>query len=330
MAGPKLRKRPWTTREFVVTLLLSVILAVGLWLFAQEEVEVERPFDTTFVVRSEPGLVVAPDVMPVTLVLKGPQAVIAGLTDVHGEYVLDNDETDTKMTLPLDRKFFRVPSGIDVVAIEPEQVELDISRIDSKEVAVRLRLAGTPWPGYEVKEDRCSVSPEEVTIKGPRSVLSRPDAAEIFTMPIRVAFHDKSFTESTVPLDTRSVGAGVTTDETVSARIVIERKLLSQEFKDLPVKVLLPAGATFFPKLKDGGATASVTVSGPLEELATLKAEDILVYFRLDKVEKTPTYMDCEVILPPDKSLTIVGSPVPDKVEILDMIERTAETAAAE
>jgi len=305
MPDRRAKRRRAKPTEIIVTAILSVILASALWLFAWGEVQVDRTFKTTLSFRHEdPDVVITPATVPVTITVKGPRAAVYSLPEILGAYTVPSTITRSPATLTIDRSHFNIPPGISEALVDPDRVEVDISRIERKTVAVRLALTGAPTQGFQVDENACSVSPRNVEIAGPSSVLAT--LTEIPTEPVPVAFQSHTFTDR-VGLDTTDL-EGVRADERVSVRIVIRQESDTRVFTDVPIRIVLPANATFFPEIAEP-RTVELTISGPKQTLSELKTEDILVLVRVEKIEPTPKYEDCRVILPEGKSLTLVGDP---------------------
>ena len=304
---PDLRSRRSRAKptEIIVTAVLSVILGLALWLFAWGEIQVDRTFQSTLRIRHEdPDVVVTPMTVPVTITVEGPRAAVYSLPEILGTYTVPADHVGSPTVLTIDRSSFNIPPEIPEVTIDPERIEADISRIGRKSVAVRLAWTGAPTPGFQVDENASSVSPRQIEIAGPSSILAT--ITEIPTEHVPVAFQSQTFTDR-VGLDTTGL-EGVSTEEKVSVRIVIRQESDTRVFKDVPVRIALPAGATFFPEIEEP-RTVELTISGPKQALSGLKTEDILVLVHVDKTAPTPKYEDCQVILPEGKSLTLVGDP---------------------
>ena len=321
MPDRKTRRKPARPTEIIVTAILSIILACALWLFAWGEVQVDRTFKTTLSFRHEdPDVVVTPATVPVTITVKGPRAAVYSLPEIIGAYTVPSDTTGSPTTLTIDRSHFNVPPEISEAAVDPDRVEVDISRIERKNVAVRLAWTGAPTQGFQV-DGASSVSPRQVEISGPSSVLAT--LTEIPTEPVPVAFQSHTFTDR-VGLDTAGL-QGVIAEDRVSVRIVIRQESDTRVFKDVPIRIVLPANATFFPEIQEP-RTVELTISGPKQTLSDLKKEDILVLVPVDKIEPTPKYEECRVILPEGKSLTLVGDP--PQAAIHSFAERPAATEA--
>jgi len=296
-----------------------------MWLFARGEVETDRPIDAAFVVSVDPPNVVHPARSVVTLIVRGPRAAVESIKDVQGSYHVPATETETKFKLPLDASYFSLPPDVHITSFRPTGIEIDVSHIVSRTLPVRLRLSGQAEvdPGFFVDENACSVSPSEVLVRGPRSILESPDLSAVPTEPVSVAFRSASFTTpSEIALDPESIGPGVSTSERVTAHIVIKPQEDSRAFDECPVMILLPPNAPFLPIIST--PTVSVKVSGPPKVLARLKREEILVYARVDSQARTPFTVNCRVEVPPDRNLSVLG-PTP-RVTVDRLLEITLPT----
>ncbi|MDD2517442.1 MAG: CdaR family protein, partial [Synergistales bacterium] len=63
-----------------------------------------------------------------------------------------------------------LPSGLRLVEVSPPFVDLDLTRLGSRVLSVRLLVPDGLPPGYRLEEQR--VAPMEVTVKGPEHLLS--------------------------------------------------------------------------------------------------------------------------------------------------------------
>lgn len=322
MPDSRARRKRAKPTEIIVTAVLSLILGWALWLFAWGEVQVDRAIKATLRIRHEdPDIVVTPTVVPVTITVKGPRAAVYSLPEIVGAYTVPSTVTGSPVALPIDRSSFNIPPGIAEVIVDPERIDVDISRIDRKGVAVSLAWIGAPTEGFQVDEKASSVSPRNVEITGPSSVIE--PITEIPTEAVPVAFQSQTFTDR-VGLDLTGL-EGVSTEEKVSVRIVIRQESDTRTFKGVPIRIVLPAQPTFFPEIEEPH-TVELTISGPKPALAELNTEDILVFVRVDKVAPTPKYEECHVILPEGKSLTLVKDP--PQVTINSFTERPAPAEA--
>ena len=309
---PDQRSRPrYVTRDLVTALVISIVLGMAVWLFARGEIEVERSsVDAYLLVSAESPNVVHPPRSHVTLTLRGPKGIVESLEDVRGDYRIPPRDTETRFKLPLDSKYFTLPPDVRIISFNPSEIELDVSHIVSRTLPVRLRLSGQSEvePGFFVDETASHVSPAEVLVRGPRSILENPDVSSIPTEPISVAFRSASFTTSSeITLDPEAVGPGVSTSERVIALIVIKPQEDSRSFEDCPVMVMLPPNAPFLPLISNPVVT--VKVSGPPKVLSKLKRDEILVFARIDAKLKPPFTVSCRVEVPPGRNLSLLGAP---------------------
>ena len=129
----------------------------------------------------------------VKLVFQAPQdwAALLASPNWHPQItILPTDLTGPEgrtqtLAFPLNRGLLGLPSGVKLLSVEPEMVEVTVDRIVSRAVPVRLELTYGPGhtiaPEWEGKTDglakgfclgRTAVAPPTVRLRGPSSILA--------------------------------------------------------------------------------------------------------------------------------------------------------------
>jgi hypothetical protein len=70
-----------------------------------------------------------------------------------------------EMVLKLSPEMFHVPRQTAVIEISPSQIRLDIERLTSRRIPVRVNVVGRPAAGYRVAAIK--TDPADVTVRGP-------------------------------------------------------------------------------------------------------------------------------------------------------------------
>ena len=167
----------WHTKSLGV---LSLGLAIAVWFFV---VDVENQTRTDFfpgvvpveAVNVPQGLAVSSLSQPqVRVRISADKDVWDGISVSDFEATVDlsgmkQREASVSVRVTVDR------GDVDVDEVDPPQVVVDLEPVTTRVVPVRARLVGTAAMGYSLSESK--VSPEEVGISGPASLVNLVDAA---------------------------------------------------------------------------------------------------------------------------------------------------------
>lgn len=118
----------------------------------------------------------------VALHLRGP---FSGTPGGNGdlEVLLDLAEAEPGRNLyPIDVSTAQVPPDIEVLGVEPSEIEIEIERLQLLTVDVEPTIQGEPAPGFMVA--RILPNPRRLTIQGPESRLA--EVTTIGTAPIPI------------------------------------------------------------------------------------------------------------------------------------------------
>lgn len=208
--------------------LLSLAVAIVLWLVlsygAREEARLERALDAVNVTYDTPaGFVLMNPVSAVALRVEGTESAIQELNPFQVSAQVDLAPTAGIQEIVLDASRISRPAGIDVLAITPDRLSLQVDREITKSLRVEVDGQGEPVAGAIEGEHR--VVPDTVTVRGPESLLARQD---VILAPINLNGRAKSFAEQ-VPLDTRSPLVQVQGSNIVTVQVVLETPELSPD-----------------------------------------------------------------------------------------------------
>ena len=176
--------RPWPFRHLGLK-LLSVVLAVLLWMTVSGEETVERGLRVPLELQQFPaGLEIMGDVpATVDVRIRGGMGVLGrlGVGDVVAMLDLRNARPGQRL-FTVTPEQVRKPFGVEVVQILPSAVAMTFESSKSKPVKVVPAVDGSPAPGFVV--GRLIADPASVEIVGPESAVKR--ASEAMTEPISV------------------------------------------------------------------------------------------------------------------------------------------------
>ncbi len=252
--------------------LLSVVLAVSLWVYVTDRENPERTVRVPGTVAVEAvnvpsGQAVFPPLEEsVTVRVRGPESVVDGLraedfratvnlSDVRVEAATVNVQVE-----PTERR-------VEVVEISPAQVTVHLESLTSRSVPVRTHLVGAPPRGFEAQE--LTVQPEETVVTGPESLVRRVDSveADVNLTGVRTDFQE------TLLLKARDVQGGNIQGVNVAPESVVVRVEIVQLEFSAPFVVrpdVSGAPAEGFNAAAIRVEPAFVVVSGPSDVFASI------------------------------------------------------------
>ena len=127
-----------------------------------------------------------------------------------------------EMVLKLSAEMFHVPRQITVTEISPSQIRLDIDRLTSRRIPVRVNVLGRPAAGYRVAA--INTNPADVTVRGPSRYLAHLHYVRTYSLDVSDARSDirqKLFlqpVDDRIELQTRTVEVLATISEIVASR----------------------------------------------------------------------------------------------------------------
>lgn len=106
----------------------------------------------------------------ITLQLRGPLTLnptAAGIPEVFLDLV---EATPGRSTYPIDVSGVRLPPEVEVIAVEPTEIEIELERVLLRSLALSPTVEGIPAPGFIITQ--VQVDPARITVQGPESRLS--------------------------------------------------------------------------------------------------------------------------------------------------------------
>jgi YbbR domain-containing protein len=222
----------------------------------------------------ENRIVVKPARRGAQVTLKGPSFIVGPLAAAPPPLrVKLPDGVDDRATVSLKESDLSLPPSIEVLSIEPTQIEFSLEPVERQELRVTV-----PRIGQLAKElvlEGIEVSPKSIVVKGPRSELRQLKTIE--TEPVDLATLDAS---KDITLSIRSMGGSVTPEsKTIVARVLIGEQPTVKAFSKVPVEVRIVGGTTggfvLMPEV------VAVTVSGSPSVLAGVLENEITPYVKL-------------------------------------------------
>jgi len=256
--------------------VLSVVLAVMLWMVIAGEETVERGLRVPLELQQfPPGLELLGDVPTTADVrVRGPAGTLSRLSP--GEIVAVVDLRGARAgerLFHLTPEQVRVPFGVEVVQVTPPTVAVAFETAASRSVVIKPAIEGRPAAGYVV--GRITADPPEVEVVGPETAVRR--VAEALTEPVKVTGAQRDVSE-TVTVGTIDPSLRLKTLRTALVTVQIVPAPLEQTVRDRPVHLrnLGPnLSAIVMPSDVD------VTLRGNREALSRIQPDDATAFVDL-------------------------------------------------
>lgn len=252
---------------------LAVLIAVILWFVANVEFDVEKSIDVKIkYAELDPELIITNNPPEeINLRLRGPRSLLSSISNTNIVINLDlANITSGVSKFEIQESQINLPREVDIAAISPAQVTLNVDEKMTKTVRVEPNIS-LPDKGYRIVEEPV-VNPNRVKISGPRIIVSELDKME--TNPISIAGEKSKFSIQ-VPLQSPSSLISIIGQELVRVTVNIEEINLEKEFRDLEIKTrnfdALDYRLSNNPKV-------DLVFDGPYNLINDLKSNDISVF----------------------------------------------------
>jgi len=173
--------------------VLSLFLAIGIWLIVIGEEKLEFSFPAPLVLRGLPDGVALAQTPPdqVMVRLRATEALLKRLSagDIDARLNLAG-LTPGEHLVPLKRDQVNIPFGAELLTVTPEVVPLIIEAKVSREVPVDARVDGTPQAGLAIA--KVEVVPPRVVVEGPEGAVAAVRIVSTERVPL--GGHLESFT----------------------------------------------------------------------------------------------------------------------------------------
>ena len=153
--------------------ILALTMATMLWFFGTletREQESEKVVEASVTYSTPRGLILLDPVQRVKVRLRGRTSKVRSLNPLAVDVLVSLGEGRSgQVDVTLGAENVIVPEDIEVVSIEPNQLELRLDREVTQTLPVKFKLMGEPAAGARVQE--VEVSPDRVQVSGPESRL---------------------------------------------------------------------------------------------------------------------------------------------------------------
>lgn len=213
---------------FVTWLIVSYLPRLAL----QNAPPIEKEVEASVTYQPVPPLNVFNRDHVVRATVRGPEAVIEDLTsrDVDIRVPFPKPEEITlgaPTTVLLSPENVTVPSGVEVISLNPDRLVLLIDKRQSRELPVIPRTVGEPAAGARYDAEGTRVTPPVVEVVGPGSRVENLN--RVVTAPIRLDNHGLSFTQT---VEVLVEGENMTDIRPSLVDVCVRLKLPNQEASD--------------------------------------------------------------------------------------------------
>ena len=260
----------------------------------------------------EDQVLVKPTRRMVQVTLRGPSFLVGPIASSPPPFkVTVPERTEDRIRVSLQPTDLVVPSMIEVLSVEPSEMELVFEPIERREFKVEVPRVGQLDKQYTLS--RLDFEPKVVTVRGPRSELKQIKTVETEPLDLETLSESK-----TVTLGVRNPGSHTMLGAKNESVLVAINQIPDQlSFAKRPVELrTVPAttGVMIEPTEVD------VIVEGPPTEVADLKADQVIPFVRVSerpgddgakfsvRVELPDACEECSVVkVEPDSVLVLSG-----------------------
>lgn len=280
--------------------LFSVLCAIGLSYYVQNPAQssvVSFVASIEFKNVPESKYLLSPQSPQARVTIRGPSRFVQRVaTGKHNFQIVTPEKAGNKFNAPLHESDLEIPAPVEVISIDPPEVEVLLDDRISREVPLVVPRLGSIAEDFKLIE--FSVTPAKLKISGPRSELDKITSLE--SEPVDLT-EVKGPLEQKVGVRIPSSFISVSSDHVqVKIEVVFVQK--EKRFKNLPIELRDISGTSFsiFPE------RTTVEVSAGIKLIENLKAEDIIPYVRLAPELNDGDHIKLQVELPKGVSLVMV------------------------
>jgi YbbR domain-containing protein len=279
--------------------VLSVGLALLLWMVVSGEETVERGLRVPLELQQMPGGIEVLGDIPTTVDVRvrGGSGLLSrvGTGDVMAVLDLRSARAGRRL-FPLTPDQVRVPFGVEVVQVTPSAVAMAFEASATREVPVVPSVDGRPAPGYVVGP--MTAEPKVVEVIGPESTVRR--ATEVLTEPVPVS-GAKAPVRQAVTLGLLDPSLRLKSARTAMVTVQVVPAPLERALRNRPVH-LRNLGENLQAEAEP--PAVELTLRGNREALNRVAADDIVAFIDLAGLGPGQYTLDVHADSSPDAGVT--------------------------
>jgi YbbR domain-containing protein len=210
--------------------------------------------------------------------LRGPSFLVGSLAVNPPQLRVKLPESNSdRVTVSLRNLDLDLPHGIELINMDPSQIEFELETLDKQIVRVEVPRVGQLKKGLTLSN--LEVFPKTIQIRGERTDLKAIKAVE--SEPLDLS----SLRESTeVTLNIRPLGGSISASaRSVAVRVGISEQPSERSFQKIPVELRVIGGSSEPVVIQP--ATVNITISGPPNVISELSVSELSPYVRQQDTE---------------------------------------------
>ncbi|MBX7137502.1 MAG: hypothetical protein K1X83_05910 [Oligoflexia bacterium] len=279
--------------------LLSVLIAVGLAVFVKSGSNTSQ---ITFVVpveiRNLPAnkLVLAPATTEAEVTISGPSFLVTRIYSSPPSFrVFLPPDPGEHFRSPLKASQLNLPSSVEIIKIDPPEVEFSLDEKVTREVPIEIVSVGTVKAGHRLES--LQVTPTSVQLIGAANELK--DVSSIETMPVDLRGLSRPETFAAGLRVPGRYSEAVPNRVEVQVKVSIEQ--LEKKFRNVQIQTQpLDAAVKIAPK------TVEIEVSGPRNTVLHLKEQDLAPYVTVGEQFESRAELEVKLNLPEEVALIAI------------------------
>ncbi len=253
--------------------VLALLIALTLWFVANLQHDVEKyvSIDINYTNLPKGLIIVNNPPEKLNIRVRGPRSQLSSVSPNDMVFTVDlsNLTTGTSM-FEIRTDQIIPPRDVQVTAISPSEINLDVDRLAQKTVGVEPVIEA-PDTGFEILGST-QVTPESVVIRGPEKLLKR--IKSVGTDPVSLKGEKSKFTIE-VPLRSPYSLVELEGGNTVKVTVDISEKILEKEFNNLDINFVNFDGLEYET---DESIVTELAFEGPFSIINNLNSKDIDLY----------------------------------------------------
>lgn len=266
--------------------LISLVIAVLLWLYVNYKKLPERSFTIPIALNSMPKELSLMEsyINVVKVKIKGPEDVIQTYLPAHFSAYVDLKKAGRGQNyLPVKVQTLKKNKRLRIVSILPSEIAVSLDKFIMKELPVSPVIVNTPAEGYVRSEE--TYYPKNITVKGPARIVGEMNA--LLTKPVDIGGVTGSIYKE-VELDLPNEFITPYDFKTVHVSVKIRENFRVWTLSRVRIAVKGLAGNLKLANREP--ITARLTLRGPAEKQNELGNETELLFLDLEEVKQPGIY----------------------------------------
>jgi YbbR domain-containing protein len=278
----------WTTLKAEKWLwLLCFVLGFLSWQGISQKIGLEIPVSKISVDVDVPEswAVWEKSVQHVNILFKGSREDIRYLNNEQLRVVIPITEptAGNQLHIKLSEKHLKNPTGAKVVRFSPPDIFIKLDQENEQLLPVKAAINGSLPEGFEI--DKIVCTPASVSVSGAQQVLAK--MKNIHTKPIDLKDHQSSF-KVTRAIALPQTGRMRVDPEYVSVDFILVQRNSTEEFENIPVRILCAAGMS--RNMAITPQTVRITVKGQQQRIEQFRTADLFAYVDCTGLDENTGY----------------------------------------